>query len=321
MTIHGPFFRTVLLSTTVFGVLFSLVPRSFGAEEARPIASLTPEERSTGLPDNTVVTLKSGRTATLGVLRAEHRARLERFTKAAELGKMVAAKLAAQLASSTQPHHAATGGPGAKVPSPTPTPKQSGVANPSGVPGPTLSGQARTTAETAPAPRPTLSGQGRITGETAPAALLVPLMIPWDPQSYNEPPLPKDWLDFCHAASASTCIYLPANTTFYIAAGGDDSVDALDNDPLNTDENLCVYNGGVFEGKALICQFVYPASYYGDFKPTGALSTTASCDPPNTYVIDDKGAVKVAVSYDHTTDMITTGSTAAICVVQVSMSL
>src|SRR6516165_889284 len=110
MTIHGPSFRTVLLSTTAFCLLFFSAPRSFGADEARPIASLTPEERSTGLPDSTVVTLKSGRTATLGVLRAEHRARLERFTKAAELGKMVAAKLAALRASSSQPSQAAPTG-------------------------------------------------------------------------------------------------------------------------------------------------------------------------------------------------------------------
>ena len=106
MTIHGPSFRTVLLSTAAFCLFFFLAARSFGGDEARPIASLTPEERSTGLPDNTQVKLASGRTATLGVLRAEHRARLERFTKAAELGKMVAAKFAA--ASSTQTSQAAT---------------------------------------------------------------------------------------------------------------------------------------------------------------------------------------------------------------------
>ena len=131
MTIHGPSFRTVLLSTTAFCLLFFSAPRSFGAEEARPIASLTPEERSTGLPDSTMVTLKSGRTATLGVLRAERRARLERFAKAAELGKMVAAKLAAQPASQV-----AMKGPAAKAPAPTP-PKPSAGVNPNAVTGAT----------------------------------------------------------------------------------------------------------------------------------------------------------------------------------------
>jgi hypothetical protein len=148
----------------------------------------------------------------------------------------------------------------------------------------------------------------------------VPLMIPWDPQSGR--PLPKDWLDFCHATSASTCIYLPANTTFIIGSDwGGDPVWAGDGDPLITDKNLCAYDGGYFDEKGLACSFTYPVSYHGDFKPTGALSTTASCDPPNTYVIDPKGAVKVAVPYDDTTNVITTGCTASTCAVQVWISL
>ncbi len=44
----------------------------------RPIASMTAAERAT-LPDATVVTLKTGRTVSLGVLRSEHRARMARF--------------------------------------------------------------------------------------------------------------------------------------------------------------------------------------------------------------------------------------------------
>lgn len=69
---------------------------SFGEEKTppRPITALTFSERM-NLAENTQVTLKSGRTTTLGVLRAEHRARMESFAKAAAPGRALAAKLKA----------------------------------------------------------------------------------------------------------------------------------------------------------------------------------------------------------------------------------
>jgi hypothetical protein len=147
-------------------------------------------------------------------------------------------------------------------------------------------------------------------------------MIPWDPNRYGA--LPKDWLDFCNAASASACIYLPANTTYHTNTnGGPPSEDqpfpvqTIDEDPLITDPNLCADDGGWWDGENSACQFTYPLSYHGDFKPTGALSTTASCDPPNTYVLDDKGAVKVSAPFN----IVAQGPFASVCVVQVWISL
>jgi hypothetical protein len=65
---------------------------SFGADAARPIRSLTVAERA-NLPDNTKVTLPWRATVTLGELRAEHRARLERFSRAGLWGKRVADRM------------------------------------------------------------------------------------------------------------------------------------------------------------------------------------------------------------------------------------
>jgi hypothetical protein len=334
MTIHGPSFRRVLLSTAVFCLLFFSASRSLGGDEARPIASLTPEQRSTGLPDSTMVKFTSGRTAMLGVLRAEHRARLERFTKAAELGKTVAAKLAAQ--------RAPMEGTAAKVP-PSSPPKQSAAVNPSAVsqPGtfartsekveaqsepierlkpqsalpetakmPAQSGGARAVS---PPPPPKLSGVARSTAETATPPSLVPLIRPPYPLK-----VPRDWQEFCNAASASACIYLPASTTFTGSHTEGNWVFAYDEDPLINDESVCEYDGGSFGYPyAGTCTFMYPQSSLGDFKPTGSLSTKAYCDPPGTYTVDPNGAVKVLVFYFD--QSFTTGSTPQTCVVQVWM--
>src|SRR5215469_4026446 len=66
--------------------------RLSGADAARPIRSLTVAERA-NLPDNTKVTLPWRGTVTLGQLRAEHRARLERFSRAGVWGKRLADRM------------------------------------------------------------------------------------------------------------------------------------------------------------------------------------------------------------------------------------
>ena len=59
---------------------------TFGAPAARAMKSLSAAELAS-LPDGTLVKLKAGRTVSLGVLRAEHKLRLQRFADAAMLGK------------------------------------------------------------------------------------------------------------------------------------------------------------------------------------------------------------------------------------------
>jgi hypothetical protein len=153
-----------------------------------------------------------------------------------------------------------------------------------------------------PVPEPPHALKGRT--EIAKPPSLMPLMGPPVTVAWA-----KDWFDFCNAAGASACLYLPANTTFTEVFQGW----VQDEDPLITDRSVCNYDGGDLESDGA-CWFIYPVSYYRDFIPTGALSTTASCDPPGTYVVDPKGAIKVDA---HQSQSFTTGSTPITCVVQV----
>jgi hypothetical protein len=59
---------------------------TFGAPTARTAESLSAAERAS-LPDTTLIKLKTGRTVSLGVLRSEHKRRLQRFANASMLGK------------------------------------------------------------------------------------------------------------------------------------------------------------------------------------------------------------------------------------------
>ena len=59
---------------------------TFGAPTARAVESLSAAERAS-LPDGTLLKLKAGRTVSLGILRAEHKLRLQRFADAVKLGK------------------------------------------------------------------------------------------------------------------------------------------------------------------------------------------------------------------------------------------
>ena len=65
---------------------------TFGAPTARAVESQSAAER-TSLPDATLVTIsKTGRRVSLGVLRSEHKRRLQRFANAAMLGKRASSK-------------------------------------------------------------------------------------------------------------------------------------------------------------------------------------------------------------------------------------
>jgi hypothetical protein len=69
---------TLLLAATTCPTL--------GAPTARPVESLSAAERAS-LPDTALIKFKTGRTVSLGVLRTEHKLRLQRFADAAKLGK------------------------------------------------------------------------------------------------------------------------------------------------------------------------------------------------------------------------------------------
>jgi hypothetical protein len=250
--------RFVLCFAAALCVVF-LSPRLLiSSENARPIASLTAQERM-NLPGSTQVTLNSGQTTTLAALRAEHQARLQRFAAAAALGRATAAKLVAR---------------------PLNNPSQTG---------PTMAN--RTGAEG------TSAGKGAVDNKAGlragpgipPLPTLVPFHMPVVPSGR---PLAKDYVDFCKAANASMCFYLPA-----VSEGFDAGENfAVQMDWLIFDKSVCDHEGGVFASDSAVsaCMFYYPYTATVNFMPTGPITSAVSCDSPFSYVIDPKGAIQVS---------------------------
>jgi hypothetical protein len=93
MSIRGTSLRKfVCVAALVLGLFLFPQLRSLGGNAPRPISSLTGQERM-NLPDNTQVRLKSGRIATLAVLREEHRRRMQRFANANALAQGARGKM------------------------------------------------------------------------------------------------------------------------------------------------------------------------------------------------------------------------------------
>lgn len=256
------------IAAVLLAIVFLPIRPAQGGENARPITSLSRDERAK-LPDNTLVTLKSGHTVSLGALRADHRALLERFARAGALGKSVAS----QLAMSARSAH------------PAPPPN------------------ARVGSGTKP--------QIPITGVLAHLPHRVPFKMP----VVNWVHMPKDYFDFCMAAEASACLYLPPNTSFSDPSANHNDAFVIENDPLIVDDSVCSFDGGL-PGVAG-CVFVYPQTLLTNFQPTGPLSTNAACPPPAKYTVDPKGAIQVSYAV---TGQSATGTTPVTCVVQVWIS-
>jgi hypothetical protein len=89
-----------------------------------------------------------------------------------------------------------------------------------------------------------------------------------------------------------------------------------DTDPLITDQGVCKYDGGLpaWDG----CHFYYLYNHVVNFKPSGALSSKASCKLPSKFAVDPKGAAQA--SYAFSGQSFSTGGTPITCVVQVWVS-
>jgi hypothetical protein len=248
--------------------------------QARSIASTTPDDRMR-LPDDTVVSVQSGRTTrsvSMGTLRAEHRARVERFASAAALGRTVAGNL--------QPPSSAPLGPGGTASQSTPM-----KAMKSGAGG---------------------SNQGSYAAPAKTSAFAT--IVPFKPPTAHGT-IPNDYVDFCKAANATACIYLPANAPITDPDINTSLYWVMDFDWLITDTNVCAASGGyaILGG----CAFYYPRDYAANFTPTGPLSTTVSCNAPAVQQFDPKGAARVFYPSPYGT---VTLNKPATCVVQVWMS-
>ena len=311
------------LALAILFVPFAAAPVSSAPPMIRAVSTMSLNERMT-LPAATVVTLRAGRTVSLGVLRSEHQARLKRFTIAASLGRSVKAGFAPRTSfikpryvGSTAMFKYATVVGTHVVPKPIST---SGVHT---VLGQVASGQnPGVFGSTAP------PGPG-VTVTAAPTITLVPL------QGWGKTGYAQDYQDFCSSTGASACLYLPANTTFYLDPTGIASDNAvtgtyyvMDNDPLILDPKLCKFYGGSEWAGGDGCVYSYPINYFANFFP-GNLPTTASgtCDSPASYYIDPKGAVRVNYTPPATTlaannwfangQQFSTGASAITCTLQI----
>jgi hypothetical protein len=264
--------------------------RSLGNESARSIGSLTPDQRN-HLPDNTQVSVPRRGTVTLGVLRAEHRARMESFEKAAALGRASAAKLKASVGNSVAMNSKQT-------------PGSLSMRTPSSL---------GRTASTATLPQQKPGGLGG-------NALLAPLeitMVPLPDLASKSPngKLPQDYRDFCQAAIASDCIYLPQTTIqLGLYPPTMHTVFASASDPLITDPNVCAHDGGTIGQDG--CDFYYPIILITNFVPETGLSSKTSGDPSCHYVVDPKGAIGIGAGIISGNMSYTVASTTT-CVVQV----
>jgi len=292
---HNPTVRILVYLTAALALLCLVQLPSFGGEKTRPrpISELTLNERM-NLPENTQVTLKSGRTTTLAEVRAEHRARMESLAKAAALGRALAAKLKASANSAVA------------ISKGTVTPA-AGAIQPSAVAVPSAAQQkgglaGRTQAESSPQRKAgnAVAAKNAITA-AGPNALNLAKMVPMPDLSSKSPSgiLPKDYRDFCQAADPSACIYVPSNITFYIEwtheVGDKSTYFLLATDPLIMDPGVCAYDGGSLD-PTLGCIFYYPMLEVINFIPKPPLSSSASCDSTATYLVDPKGAIQVKVT-------------------------
>jgi len=228
------------------------------------------------LPEDTMVKLETGRTSRTVSLGTLRAEHRDRFARAAALGRMVAGTLTPQPAASQQPASAPI------------KPTRSGTEN-----------------QNISANRSTMQSQ------ISPFATLVPFQPP-----LAKGTIPNDYVDFCKAANASACLYLPAN-----AGLTDPPLDVPaswwveDFDYMISDNNVCKGAGGypTLGG----CAFFYPVNHTLNFIPTGHLSSAVSCKPPSVTQLDPKGAAKVAYPFNAGTLVLAVPVT---CVMQVWMS-
>ncbi len=115
--------------------------------------------------------------------------------------------------------------------------------------------------------------------------------------------MPRDMREFCTAAVATACLYIPTGVYFH-----NDDATMWTFDPL-IDQPTCGADGGVWGPSMLaafgtppVCHFTYPTSDVNSFvpgsTPTFKYAFSDSCKPKFTTVADQKGALAINFSAD-----------------------
>jgi len=264
------------LSFLFGGITFVATPAA-SAESARPISTLSLDDRM-HLPAATIVQLQSGRIASLGVLRAEHEARMVRFAQAAALGQSAGTRLTAP-AAFTVPQSLGTSA-GFTM----------GLVSTQGV---------------VPLPSPA-SG--------ASAVVAVPIAT-WGTDGYAQDYL--DFCSNV-GASACIYLPANTTYNYVFPQGSNpvtDTYNVADTDPLILDLQACISRGGsLYPGEG--CVYRYPVNYFANFTPGRQPPAMAAfCSGPASYFVDPQGAVRV--NYQPPGATFTTGSSAIVCALQV----
>jgi hypothetical protein len=281
-----------------------ITPTAAFPPEVREVASLRPEERLR-LPDATRVTIR-GHIITLRQLRAFHAIRLRMSANAARLGREKLEFIRAQHFGLTQKNEVVIAPSGHPMPAPAQTMQTMSLREgvPSGlkfgVGGVGGGGQG-------PQHYPIFRGGN--SGGNPIVWLLNPIPIPQAIlKSYA-----KDYQDFCNAARATTCIYLPivpswaGPTSISNTQLGSPTQSIVD--PLVTDSTVCAEGGGSIGPDG--CSYTYPMVETTDFAPNASPAFVANCatDPWVTQnqlgpewktIVDPHGAASASFAVNYT---------------------
>ncbi|MBV8082535.1 MAG: hypothetical protein JOY86_06085 [Candidatus Eremiobacteraeota bacterium] len=263
----------------------------------RPIASLSASDRQ-HLPDSTQVSVFKGKITTLGALRALHRAREQGAGNAAALGRRVAQTIAGLrfhvlttddalsigTAGSGTPH-AQTFSASELRSIPLPSGIYAGILFPGSIPTPTPGPKSPSVMH------PSAHGWWRHVAFGPAAAPISTAAL----ARY-----PKDYQNFCAAAHATACIYLPSGVGWQNWQGGfQDPVTNYVYDYLVVDPKVCQSEGGTMDQGS--CRYQYPAASLANFT-TGAAAPYAVDCPGGMYsdgaglwivIFDPRGAAEI----------------------------
>ncbi len=244
---------------TLLSALILATPLVQAGSNARDIASINESERAR-LPDTAVVTI-GGKEVKMSELRAFHAERKQQRAQAAELGRSVARAMENQRGSA----------PMAGIPVP-PSPPGKGTNGASAVP--SVVGMPGPSTKPVVAPSPGSFNPRLATGK--------PILM----EEKEIVEFAKDYQDFCRAAKATACVYLPKigswETDITVKTGfAQDNLRAIQ-DPLVTDEKVCKEGGGTMFKNSKGCIYFYPVRQTTNFSPSQApkMQNAVHCEVP-----------------------------------------
>jgi hypothetical protein len=281
---------SVLGLTAIVSAFMRPLPVAVAATQGtRAIAALSAKERL-HLPGSTRVTVDSGKVTTLGAMRAAHARRVDAFAQAASLGESIAARIRGQRFRPARNGSSVSDASGKVYALHAVATKSGGIR-----------------VETAGTDSPDI-----IFGLTSLqlAGSLSHIVLPkTKPPSGKIIPLPKstltkfskDYQDFCKAANATACIYLPVVEAWEVVQIGNTNTLTYV-DWMITDSKQCKSEGGTM-GKSG-CEYKYPWLQTTDYTPAASNPYVLNC-PGTTEVnlnngvgsfnilIDPRGAVTI----------------------------